>query len=56
MEAIATGENGLLVLLAPGQRRGPGCATILLHSMGDPHVMVKLLNLHPVQVNTVQSV
>ena len=53
MEAITTGENGLLVLLAPGQRRGPGCATILLLSMGDPGVMVKLLSLHPVQVNQI---
>ena len=55
MEAIATGENGLLVVLAPGQRRGPGCATILLHSMEDPHVLVKLLNLHPVQVNNIYN-
>jgi len=49
MEAIATGEDGLLVFEALGQRRGPGCATILVHSMEDPHAVVKLLNLFPVK-------
>ena len=55
MEVIVTGESGLLVILATGQRRGPGCVTILLHSMEDPHVLVKLLNLHPVQVNNIYN-
>ena len=55
MEVIPTGENGPLVILATGQRRGPGCATILLHSMEDPHALVKLLNPHPVKVNNIYN-